>query len=95
MLDEGDKPIRWGLHTLDNLHVRKIDPAEVLRTVEAPDAVVPGRTADRSVSRRRHHDPRKGKTMLLLAVVEDAPDARVIVTVYHTSRPQRYLRGTS
>jgi hypothetical protein len=71
----------------------KFDPDEVLRTVEAPDAVVPGRTADRLVSGRRLHDPKKGKLMLLLAVAEDAPDARAIVSVYHTSLPQRYLRG--
>ena len=93
MLDGGDRPIRWGLHTLDNLRIRKIDPAEVLRTVAEPEAVAPGRTPDRSVYMRRHHDARKGKTMLLLVVVEDAPHARIIVTVYHTSRPDRYLRG--
>ena len=95
MLDEDAKPIRWGLHTLDNLGVRKIDLEEVLRTLKEPEAVVPTRTPDRSVYMRRHHDARKGKTMLLLVVVEDTPDAWVIVTVYHTSRPDRYLRGQS
>lgn len=95
MLDEGDKPIRWGLHTLRNLRNRKIDPEVVLETLRTPETVLPGRTTNRSVYVRRHHDVRKGKTMLLLVVVEDEPDARVIVTVFHTSRPGRYLRGSS
>jgi hypothetical protein len=95
MLDEGTKPTRWGLHTVDNLRVREIDAEEVLKTLAEPEVVVPGRTPDRSVYLRRHHDARKGKTMLLVVVVEDAADARIIVTVYHTSRPDRYLRGTS
>ena len=41
----------------------------------------------------RYNDPMLQQEMLLRIVVEDAPDERVVVTVYKTSQVQRYLKG--
>ena len=93
MLDEGDRPIRWTPHAVNNLSDRDIPQAEIERTIAEPEAIAPGRLPGRSVYMRRYHDPTLDQLMLLLVVIEDTATERVIVTVISTSRPQRYLRG--
>lgn len=94
MLDEEPpRRIRWSPHAVGNLHLRHLTPEDVERTLRQPDATAPGRLPDRTIFMRRYHDILLDKPMLLLVAVEDTPTERVILTVFSTSRPNRYLRG--
>jgi hypothetical protein len=86
------KPLRWTSHALQALGDRDIDLAEVEQTIAAPELSVadPPR---RAVLMRRYNDGRLGRQMLLRVVIEEAPDERVVVTVYRTSQIAKYLQG--
>ncbi|MBA2520478.1 MAG: DUF4258 domain-containing protein [Chloroflexia bacterium] len=87
------KPLRWTSHALAALADRDIDRAEVDQTLAAPELLVvtPPR---RAVLMRRYFDVRLESQMLLRVVVEEAPDERVVITVYKTSRIAKYLERT-
>ncbi|MBI1866129.1 MAG: DUF4258 domain-containing protein [Nitrospirae bacterium] len=86
------KPIRWSLHALKNLGDREIDRAVADQTLEAPELVVPGQPL-RRVFMRRYFDPVLQQEMLLRIVVEETASERVVVTLYKTSRIDRFLKG--
>jgi len=87
------KPLRWTSHALEALADRDIDRAEVDQTLAAPELLVvtPPR---RAVLMRRYFDVRLESQMLLRVVVEEAPDERVVIRVYKTSRIAKYLERT-
>ena len=95
MGDDPSRPIRWTDHALKNMAERHLTQDDVERTLRYPDATAPGRLPDRTVFMRHYHDIVLDQPMLMLVPVEDAPAERVILTVYSTSRPQRYLRGAT
>jgi hypothetical protein len=84
------KPLRWAFHARKKATVRKIDPREVEDAVTNPDRILPGQPP-RKVHVRRYHDRELGVDMLLCAVVEETQQERVIVTVYKTSRFEKYI----
>jgi len=88
------RSLRWTPHALKNLTDREIDRAEAERTVASPDHIQRSRPP-RSVYMRRYVDRTLSQEMLLRVVVEDGPDELVVVTVYKTSRIERYLRGVA
>ncbi len=85
------KPVRFSPHALTNLIDREIDRAEVERTLAEPDQVEPGH-AGRKVYMRRYHDAVLDADMLLRVIVEETEAEIVVVTVYKTSRMNRYLK---
>ena len=89
------RPVRWSDHAIHNLSERHIAREEAERTLSHPDATAPGRLPSRTVYMRHYHDAFNDKPMLMLVAVEDTPTERVVLTVYPTSRPQRYLRGAT
>lgn len=84
------KPLRRTTHALEALVDLGIDRAEVERTIAAPERseAEPPR---RAVLMRRYLDDRLGREMLLRVVVDETPTERVVVTLYKTSRIERYL----
>ena len=88
------RSIRWTPHAVKNLIDREIDRTEAEKTVASPEYVERGRPP-RSVYMRRYVDEVLLQEMLLRIVVEDGPDELVVVTVYKTSRIERYLREVS
>jgi hypothetical protein len=87
-------PVRWSTHALANLAEREIDRAEAERALAAPDRVTLGH-GGRQLLLRRYDDPLLRQPMLLCVVVEDTPGGPVVVTVYKTSKLDKYLqRGT-
>lgn len=86
------KPIRFSEHAVTNPTDREIDRAEVERTLAESDAVEPGQ-AGRKVYMRQYHDAVLAQDMLLRVIVEETETKFVVVTVYKTSRMDRYLKG--
>lgn len=84
------KAVRWSAHAPANLAEREIDRAEAERALAAPERVALGR-GGRQLLLRRYDDRLLGQPMLLCVIVEDRPDERVVVTVYKTSRFDKYL----
>ncbi|MDQ3694803.1 MAG: DUF4258 domain-containing protein [Chloroflexota bacterium] len=85
--------VRWTSHALEALVDRDIDRAEVDQTLAAPELSVVN-SPRRVVLMRRYFDVRLERQMLLRVVVEEAPDERVVITVYKTSRIAKYLERT-
>jgi hypothetical protein len=86
------KPIRWTAHAKKKARLRDIDRQEAEVTVSHPDQVSSGRTP-RKIYMRRYFDATLKVDMLLRVVVEETLEDLVIVTVYKTSRFQKYARG--
>ncbi len=86
------KPIRIPPHAMQSLDARDIALEEVERAIRAPEAVVSGHD-QRQVYMRRYHDKLLGQEMLLRVVVEETAELVFVVTVYKTSRIDRYWKG--
>jgi hypothetical protein len=86
------KPVRWTTHATKNLVDREIDRQEVEYALQAPEYVVDD-APDRQIFMRRYIDKILQQEMLLRVVVEESGDETVVITVYKTSRMDRYLKG--
>ena len=85
------KPIRWSAHAEKQLVYREIDRREGERTLEQPDDILPS-GLERSIYQRRYFDKLLNEEMLLRIVVEEKALERVVVTLYKTSRLDKYGR---
>ena len=83
------KPVRWTLHALDDLAARDISREDAERTMAEPDRVAEGRKP-RVIYQRRYRDALLGEEMLLRVVVEETELERVVVTLYKTSKLNKY-----
>ena len=86
------KPTRWTDHALRNLADREVERSEAEKALAAPEFVVP-EDPPRQALMRRYFDAPLQQEMLLRIVIEDTISERVVVTVYKTSRIDKYLRG--
>jgi hypothetical protein len=86
------KRIRWLDHAKKKAASREIPEAEVEKTVSVPEAVTAGRPP-RRILMRRYFDPVLQTEMLLRVVVEETAEEWIIVTLYKTSKFQKYQAG--
>jgi len=86
------KPLRIPPHTAKNFQDRDISRDEVELALAHPELVVPGYDS-RQIYMRRYQDKTLGQEMLLRVIVEETENDRVVVSVYKTSRIERYLKG--
>ena len=84
--------MRWSAHAEKKLKHREVDRLEAERTIDHQDDIVPGQ-APRSIYQRRYFDAMLGEEMLLRVVIEETATERVVVTLYKSSKPDRYVRG--
>lgn len=84
------KPVRGTPHASEALIDRDIDRAEAEQTIAVPELTIIN-PPQRAVLMRRYFDARLEREMLLRVVVEEAPDERVVITLYKTSRIAKYL----
>lgn len=70
---------------------RQIDEALIRRVAQQPDQRLPG-VEGAVVLQSRFADPHTGKTMLVRLVAEQAPGKIRILTVYKTSRVEKYWK---
>jgi hypothetical protein len=87
------KPIRWLDHARKKAASREVGAHEVERTIAQPDSVVPGQPP-RQIYMRRYLDAILQTEMLLRVVVEETDDELVIVTLYKTSKFEKYEEGS-
>jgi len=73
------------------LSIREVEQTEADQTLMDPDDIL---SADppRMIYQRVYFDKALGQDMLLRLVVEESQEERVVVTVYRTSRLERYRR---
>jgi hypothetical protein len=70
---------------------RGIDEATVLSVAQAPEQVVPVRPG-REVRQSRVRFPSSGGLYLVRVFVDVGPQAEIVVTVYRTSKIDKYWR---
>jgi hypothetical protein len=85
------KPVRWSPHALRSLREREIPFEEAERTLVEPEATIAG-PLPRTFLMRRYFDARLGQQMLLRVLVEETSGERVVVTVYRTSKIEKYMK---
>jgi len=86
------KAIRWTRHALEALAEREIDREEAERALSGPTPTLPV-IGNRTLHLHKYHDRVLDQEMLLCVVTEDHGDEIVIVTIYKTSKIEKYLRG--
>jgi hypothetical protein len=86
------KRVRWTAHAEASLRDREIDRAEVERTLDAPDRRIASR-GRRTVLARWYDEPVLGQPMALCVVLEEHGGETVAVTVYKSSKLDKYPKG--
>jgi hypothetical protein len=86
--------VRWTPHALESLEVRAIQREEAEKTLQNPARTVPGE-GGRTLFLRRYHDAPLGREMLMCVVTEAQDDEVKVITVYKTSKIEKYLGGGS
>jgi hypothetical protein len=87
-----DKAIKWTRHAEAALIERKIERSDVVMTLWDYEFRVPDRLPPNEVLMRRYIDPSLGRPALLRVVILETELEIVIVTVYKTTRMNRYLK---
>jgi hypothetical protein len=82
------KPFRWSPHALTD---REIPRVEAEQALSSPEVVVPARP-NRQFFMHRYFDARFKQEMLVRALVEEAPQERVVITVYITSKVDKSMK---
>lgn len=85
------KPVRWGSHAKRMLLEREVEQTEAERTLANPDDVLQA-DPPRMIYQRVYFDRMLGQDMLLRLVVEEIEEEQLVVTVYKTSKLDRYRR---
>lgn len=86
------RPVRWTAHAEAGLRDREIERTEAARTLDAPDRRIASR-GGREILVRRYDDRVLGQPMALCVVVEERARETVVVTVYRSSKLDKYLEG--
>ncbi len=68
--------------------------AEVELTVESPDRRIAGR-GERQILVRKYADKALRQPMVLCVVAEERAEETIVVTVYRSSRIEKYLPGAA
>jgi hypothetical protein len=84
------KPFRWSNHALRKLTDREIPRVEAERAVTSLESIVPARSGRRFFM-RRYFDDRFQQQMLVRALVEETAQEQVVITVYITSKVDKYM----
>ena len=84
------KGILWHAHAKERLTHRNIDRGLVLRAIEKPDQIIV--SGKRRVVHKRYHDDRSRKEYLLRIFLEEHQQMTVVLSVYRTSKINKYWR---
>ena len=87
------KPIRWTAHARKKVAAREVSMAEIEETLARPDSIVSGHPP-RRIFMRRYFDDVLQSEMLLRVVVEETDAEMAVVTLYKTSKFEKYEGGT-
>ena len=82
--------VSFSPHAVGRMIERELDGSLVLDVVEHPQQLIEEEGA--KIAQRRFFDPEVGKEYLIRVFFVEQEGARVIVSVYRTSRVQKYWR---
>lgn len=88
------KIVRWTLKALANVVDREIERSVVELTIAEPEASATGHHG-RIILMRRYFDELLQQEMLLRVVADEEDAGLVILSIYKTSRVEKYLKGSS
>ncbi len=88
------KPFRWSAPALNNLADREIPRDEAENALADPELVVAG-PVPRRIFMRRYFDSRLGHEMLVRVLVEEREEERLVITVYISSKIDKYMKGAA
>ncbi len=83
---------RWTAHALESLRERAIDRGEADEALENPTRTITGH-GRRTLFLRRYHDLMLDQQMVLCLVTEPRDDELLVITVFKTSKIEKYLGG--
>ena len=86
------KSIRFSDHALEEMAERKISPDEVVALLRKAIQIVPDEDDENRTIYQEKIMSRRGKLLLLRAVVEESDREILVVTAYLTIRVKRYWR---
>lgn len=86
------KSIRWSAHALYELERRQIDADEADITIREPSEQLAA-SANRRFHQRRYFDIALQSEMLMRVLLEETEAELVVVTLYKTSKFEKYERG--
>jgi hypothetical protein len=86
------KAVRWSAHAEGSLRDRAIDRREAERALSGRDRRIASR-GGREIPVRRYDDGVLGRPMVVCVVVEERPEETVVVTVYWSSKLEKYTTG--
>lgn len=86
------KAVRWTAHAEGSLRDREIDRREAERALSSPDRRIASR-GGREILVRRYDDGVLAQPMVVCVVVEERAGETVVVTVYKSSKIEKYLTG--
>jgi hypothetical protein len=78
-------------HALFEMEFRKIDKEEVERLIEHPMQKLPAKK-NRIIMQKRYIDDMKHKEMLLRVIGEELENTFHVITVYKTSKIEKYWK---
>ncbi len=78
-------------HALFEIEFRKIDKEEVERLIENPMQKLPAKK-NRIIMQKRYNDDMAHKEMLLRVIGEELENAFHVITVYKTSKIEKYWK---
>ena len=78
-------------HALFELEFRKINKEEIERLIEHPMQKLPSKK-NRIIMKKRYNDAIAHKEMLLRVIVEELENAFYVITVYKTSKIEKYWK---
>jgi hypothetical protein len=78
-------------HALFEMEFRKIDKEEVERLIEHPMQKLPARK-NRIIMQKRYTDDMEHKEMLLRVIGEELENTFHVITVYKTSKIEKYWK---
>ncbi|MBU0679214.1 MAG: DUF4258 domain-containing protein [Verrucomicrobia bacterium] len=81
---------RYSRHAEEELRLRRIPRAVVDKVLRKPQQIVPERPPRRAY--QSQVDVGGGRMMLVRAIVDDRVEPAVVVTVYRTSKIEKYWR---
>jgi hypothetical protein len=86
------KPIRFINHAEERRIKREISQESIIETIIHPDKIEPS-WENRSIYMRIFFDRDLEQKMLLRVAIEETQDEIIVISVYKTSKINKYLKG--
>lgn len=91
-MKKGKFKIKISKHAKIQMEIRGISERLVEQTINKPHQVIESKGRRRKIAQRRIFDNKKSKEYLIRVFFEETQTEKVIITVYQTSKIEKYWR---